>query len=127
MALGPGAHTGGLADVVMTTAGSLSVVCLCLLLFRHQTWWSFPLQAMGSMSLTVYTAHILTAGPTLSARGLGTYPAPGYATVAFALVLPTLLRLTWSRGPLEELMRRLTRIATNPELPPRQVNHRARS
>ena len=113
--------------MVMTTAGSLSVVCLCLLLFRHQTWWSFPLQAMGSMSLTVYTAHILTAGPTLSAHGLGTYPAPGYATVAFALVLPTLLRLTWSRGPLAELMRRLTRIATNPELPPRQVNHRARS
>ncbi|MCI7456196.1 DUF418 domain-containing protein [Actinomyces urogenitalis] len=127
VALDPGAHTGGLADVVMTTAGSLSVVCLCLLLFRRQAWWSFPLQAMGSMSLTVYTAHILTAGPTLSAHGLGTYPALGYATVALALVLPTLLRLTWSRGPLEELMRRLTRIATNPELPPRQVNHSARS
>ncbi|EEH66152.1 hypothetical protein HMPREF0058_0987 [Actinomyces urogenitalis DSM 15434] len=120
----PTSHSAGLADLVTTTAGSLAVICLCLLLFRHQAWWSFPLQAMGSMSLTVYVAHVASAGPVMARSTLPSYPLLGWATIVLALVLPTLLRLRWRRGPLEELMRRLTRIATNPALPPRSFHHR---
>ncbi|WP_414630197.1 hypothetical protein, partial [Actinomyces urogenitalis] len=67
---------------------------------------------MGSMSLTVYVAHVASAGPVMARSTLPSYPLLGWATIVLALVLPTLLRLRWRRGPLEELMRRLTRIAT---------------
>lgn len=124
LVLDPVSHSGGLVDLMTTTAGSLAVICLCLLLFRRQAWWSFPLQAMGSMSLTVYVAHVASAGPVMERSALPSYPLLGWATILLALLVPTLLRLRWRRGPLEELMRRLTRLATNPSLPPRSFQRR---
>lgn len=62
--LSPHPHSGGLGDVVFSAAVSLGVISACLLLCRLR--WAevvtYPLRAFGAMSLTMYVAHVLTAG-----------------------------------------------------------------
>lgn len=96
-------HTGGLIDLATTAAGSLAVLAACLLLVRRSTY-VVPLQAMGAMSLTVYVAHILTAGRVLT-TGNGAHPVAFALTVTGALVLTTLWQEWRGRGPLESAMR----------------------
>lgn len=117
----PAAHSGGLLDMVASASGALAVIALCLLVFR-EGWWSFPLQAMGSMSLTVYVAHVLSAGPFLVEDAPERLPVLGAATVLLSLVLATLIRLRFRHGPLEWTMRRLIRLATDRNLPGISLN-----
>ncbi|MBI9001541.1 DUF1624 domain-containing protein [Corynebacterium sp. CCM 9185] len=56
-------HSGGLGDVVVSVGAAVATVGLCLLAC-HVRWAEvllYPLRATGSMALTVYVAHILTA------------------------------------------------------------------
>ncbi|RSZ65449.1 hypothetical protein EAH68_01425 [Corynebacterium hylobatis] len=57
-------HTGGLFDVVGSAGAAMMVTGLCVLLCRVEAvvWVSYPLRALGSMSLTVYVAHLITTG-----------------------------------------------------------------
>ena len=112
----PTAHSGGLIDMVTSVSGALAVIALCLLVFKGG-WWSFPLQAMGSMSLTVYVAHVLSAGPFLVEDAPERLPVLGAATVLLSLALATLIRLRFRHGPLEWTMRRLIRLATDRNRP----------
>lgn len=59
-----GAHTGGLFDVVGSAGTAMLVTGTCLLACRvgAVVWISYPLRAVGSMSLTVYIAHVITTG-----------------------------------------------------------------
>ena len=74
----------------------------CLLLTRVLPRWSYlPLAATGSMTLTLYTAHVLalTKGSPL----LWTTAALLAGNVAVAVVVATFWRVVVGRGPLEWL------------------------
>jgi hypothetical protein len=57
-------HSGGLLDVVGSAGAAMVVTGTCLLLCRvgAVVWASYPLRALGSMSLTVYVTHVLVTG-----------------------------------------------------------------
>lgn len=126
MLIDPVTHSGALIDIVATAGGALSVVSLCLLVFRGtRTGWAsrltFPLQAMGSMSLTVYVCHVLSAGRFLSDDAPLRMPVLGAATILFTLALATIIRLRFDHGPLEWALRRLIRTATDQGRPGRTI------
>ena len=82
---------------------------------------AFPLQAMGSMSLTVYVCHVLSAGRFLSDDAPLRMPVLGAATILFTLALATIIRLRFDHGPLEWALRRLIRTATDQGRPGRTI------
>lgn len=57
-------HSGGLLDVLGSAGAAMVVTGTCLLLCRvgAVVWTSYPLRALGSMSLTVYVTHVLVTG-----------------------------------------------------------------
>lgn len=54
-------HSGGLLDVLGAAGAAMMVIGVCLLACRATAvvWASYPLRALGSMSLTVYITHVL--------------------------------------------------------------------
>lgn len=101
-------HGGGLIDLLASCGASAAVIALCLLLFEKDTWVS-PLQAMGSMSLTVYVAHVLSAGQVLSENNVKQYPIALVVSIVVALVFATVWKEFRGRGPLESLMRKFVK------------------
>jgi uncharacterized membrane protein len=96
-----GPHSGTTFDLLHTVGTSMAVLGACLLLARGVGARVLrPLGAVGSMTLTLYTLHVLSlAGPIQ-------WPAPGWyvAQVLVALVAAPLWLLRFKRGPLEELV-----------------------
>ncbi|MCK7677103.1 DUF418 domain-containing protein [Corynebacterium sp. CCM 9186] len=133
-------HSGGLGDVVVSVGASVATVGFCLLAC-HVRWAEvllYPLRATGSMALTVYVAHVLTATmltgfslmalvghrvPSHGATGpeaLSGFDLDGFAVTALAaLLLTSLWRWRFRRGPLEGLLRWIIGKATRTDLPPR--------
>lgn len=94
-------HSGTPPDMLGTTGAALVVLALCLLLARTAAGWALlPLAAAGSMTLTLYTVHVvavLAGQPPLP-------PHPGWFVHAvLAVVLASLWRSRFTRGPLEAL------------------------
>lgn len=54
-------HTGGLLDVIGSAGAAMAVIGSCLLVCRAAAvvWVSYPLRAMGSMSLSMYVVHVV--------------------------------------------------------------------
>ena len=96
-----GPHSGTTFDLLHTTGTAMAVLGACLLLARGiGVRLLRPLAAVGSMTLTLYTLHVLSlAGPIQ-------WPAPGWyaAQVLLALVAAPLWLMRFRRGPLEELV-----------------------
>ncbi|OMQ14917.1 hypothetical protein A7K94_0213150, partial [Modestobacter sp. VKM Ac-2676] len=96
-------HSGSPLDLAFTIGVALAVLGVCLLLGRGLQPLLRPLAAAGSMTLTLYSLHLLLVATPLP-RGLGNLVLQVVLLVAFALV--------WSkshlRGPLEELVWRAT-------------------
>jgi hypothetical protein len=93
-------HSGATLDLVGTSGSALAVLGLCLLLTRLGAGPLFPVAAAGSMTLTLYTVHVLalrTNGPLLLDDRLHLW----LLHVAVALVAATIWRLLVGRGPLE--------------------------
>jgi uncharacterized membrane protein len=102
-------HIGTTPDLVHTTGTALVVLGVCLLVVPRLQPWVRPLVAAGSMTLTLYTLHVLAD------RGLGlvaeTVPrAAGLSAttvwlthVGLALLLATAWGSPTRRGPLEAL------------------------
>jgi uncharacterized membrane protein YeiB len=65
--LAPEAHSGGLLDIVGSAAVALAVLGACLLVCRNARVLRLtaPLRAAGSMPLTVYVLHVLTAAAVM--------------------------------------------------------------
>jgi hypothetical protein len=104
-------HSGTTLDLAHTCATSAAVLGACLLLTRVLPRWSYlPFAAAGSMTLTLYSAHViaLTNGnPLLVSRS---DPLRLWlAHVVVALVVATLWRTMVGRGPLEWLAASLDR------------------
>lgn len=115
----PTPHSGGLLDTVTVAAGALAALALCLLVWRGTVRWTRPLQVMGSMSLTVYVAHIVSAGVFLTPSAPVSLPALGWTTIVLSLAGSTLLSLWFRQGPCEWAMARCCTLAANRTLPPR--------
>ncbi|MDN8593625.1 MULTISPECIES: DUF418 domain-containing protein [unclassified Corynebacterium] len=82
-------HTGGLLDIAGCVGMALAVLGLCSPVTR-----SFVLQPLGSMSLTIYCLHILTAQVLSFAVSVTLF-------AVFAVVWAAFFR----RGPMEALVR----------------------
>jgi uncharacterized membrane protein YeiB len=95
-------HSGTTFDLLLTTGTAMLVLGVCLLLVRGVgVRISRPVAAVGSMTLTLYTLHVLSlAGlvPTESTREWY------WAQVVIALVVAPLWLMRFRRGPIEELV-----------------------
>lgn len=105
-------HSGGLVDGLATIAGSLAIILLCLLLFRTDRW-VFPLKAMGSMALTVYLGHVISAGIVNRGRIATQYPELAITTIVVAVVGTSLWAMFFRYGPLEYVLSKIARGASD--------------
>jgi hypothetical protein len=90
-------HSTTPLDMAATTGSALLVLGLALLAAGALPWLLAPLAAVGSMPLTLYTAHVVLLGVTEAADPVRYY----WLQVAAALVFATLWRRFVGRGPLE--------------------------
>lgn len=103
--LSPRDHSSSVVDVVGTAGVAVAVIALCLLVFdgrgRVAERIAFPLAAVGSMPLTVYSGHLVVIAM------LPTYPESAVAWGWFALgsvAFAMLWRRFLGRGPLERVV-----------------------
>lgn len=132
--LSPEGHSGGLIDQLTCISASLAVISASLLLTRSETVTRvlYPLRATGSMGLSVYVIHVVTASMVMGGFTGGmipyeviaadyvfgaAYPVALAITIVVAVVAASLWKLKFRRGPLEELVNRMINTATNRELP----------
>jgi uncharacterized protein len=105
------AHSGSPFEVVGSTGFALGAVGLCLLVSGLARWIVLPLAAVGSMALTAYTVHVVIVdgiGPEAFAQGgNGLY----LAFVVGALACCTAWVLIVGRGPIEQVLARVSRRA----------------
>jgi hypothetical protein len=116
-------HSGTPLDLLHTTGTALAMIGGCLLLAAaiRGRWALLPLpvSAVGTMTLTLYTAHVLALA---AVRDTPIDPAVGspmtyYAVnVVVALLFASAWQLTGIRGPLEEAAATLSSLA-RPERP----------
>ncbi|MGX0118934.1 DUF418 domain-containing protein [Corynebacterium otitidis] len=100
--VGLSAHSGGLGDIAVSLAASATVLCACLVAVRGTGGALRPLAAAGAMPLTLYVAHIATAGPLVTSD-LSTYehPVALAATLLGFVAFAAAWRHFFNRGPLE--------------------------
>ena len=116
-----GPHTGTPLDLLHTTGTALLVIGACLLLTaglaRHGRAVVLPVAAAGSMTLTLYTCHVVVLA-SMHDVDVGWAPSQLWATHAVAaLVVATLWQLTGWRGPLEGMAADASRAARESALP----------
>ncbi len=101
------AHSSTPLDLAYTIGVGLVVVAVCILVGRVTTALLRPLAAAGSMTLTLYSLHLLLLSFPDLPGGAGGFLLQSAVVVTFALV--------WShhhaRGPLEEFVARLSSAA----------------
>lgn len=96
-------HTGVLGEIILSVAVTAAVLHLCLVLGRQLPRVFFPFAALGSMSLTIYILHILTARYWQAHVSLhNTMAALGFV-LAF-LVLSALWKKFCGKGPAERVV-----------------------
>jgi len=101
-------HSSTPFDLLHTTGTALALLGALLLLSRVASRLLIPLAAAGSMTLTLYTVHVVL----LSSSLLPAEPTTSYAVqVAAALVVALLWRRWVRRGPLEAVIARASRQA----------------
>lgn len=119
------AHAAGLLDVVGAAAASLAAIAVLLMVGRTRIGAAalHPLRMMGSMSLTVYVAHVV-GFPVIDLAGLA---VPAVAEVEpetwliASIIAAMLFAVTWKaghrRGPLEEIVHRAAERAARIDVP----------
>ncbi len=103
--LSPRDHSSSVVDVAGTAGVAVAVIALCTLVFdgrgRTAERVAYPLAAVGSMPLTIYSGHLVVIAL------LPGYPESGEAWGWFALgsvVFAMLWRRFLGRGPLERVV-----------------------
>jgi uncharacterized membrane protein YeiB len=116
----PAPHSGSVPDLLHTTGSAIAVLGFALLLARRWPRAVLPLVVLGSMTLTLYSLHVL-----LLAVGQESFPDPDVVAwwllgfnVFVALVVATLWRAQGRRGPLEELAASAAEAAAGGPRPP---------
>ncbi|KLU11061.1 hypothetical protein ABL57_03340 [Kocuria sp. SM24M-10] len=99
----PGPHTNTPLALLHGLGASMAVLGGFLLLARRLQGWLLPLSAMGSMTLTLYTTHLLALSTEVH------YDQP-YLWFVLHLLIAAAFALVWQRflgqGPLERLIAR---------------------
>ena len=114
-------HSSTTFDLVHTSATAAGVLGLCLLVTRlAPSWLYLPLVATGSMTLTLYTAHVLALADGSPLLLTDNRLVLWLGQVATVLVVAILWRAWLGRGPLEGLAAQVDRAAR------RQVEGRSR-
>ncbi|HHW84123.1 MAG TPA: DUF1624 domain-containing protein [Actinomycetales bacterium] len=94
-------HTDSIAEVMGAAGAALVVIAAGLLIARRAAWVLAPLAATGSMSLTIYTAHVVW----VSVLGSDVVWEPSNANLLMMVLALTgfamLWKLVFARGPLE--------------------------
>ncbi|MGX5359459.1 heparan-alpha-glucosaminide N-acetyltransferase domain-containing protein [Kocuria sp. KH4] len=102
-----GPHTNTPLALALGLGSAMAALGACLLLARRFGTWLLPLSAMGAMSLTLYTAHLLA----LSTEVHYDRPALWFGVQAG---LAALFALAWQRalgqGPLERVVARSVKL-----------------
>lgn len=121
------AHSGGLFDVLGAAAAALFVIAALLMVGSTTVGAALfhPLRMLGSMSLTVYVAHVV-GFPLIDFAG-AIFPAAAdvlpetwlMVELAVALVFAVAWKHGHRRGPLEEAMHRVTERAARIDVPGR--------
>ncbi|MCW2677439.1 MAG: putative rane protein YeiB [Modestobacter sp.] len=97
-------HSTTPLDLTYTIGVGLAVLGACLLIGRTTTALLRPLATAGSMTLTLYSLHLLLLSSPFVPGGMSGFLIQTAAVVVFALL--------WSRnharGPLEDIVARLT-------------------
>lgn len=106
-------HSGTPPDLVHTTGTALAVIGACLLAARalpsRWRWAVLPVAAAGSMTLTLYTLHVIALA---AARAWSPSPAALLTVnVLLALLVATAWQRTSQRGPLEAVAARISAAA----------------
>lgn len=98
-----GEHTGSATEIIASIGVSMLVIAACILVCLKFSAVFYPLIALGSMPLTIYTAHVLTFKHIL----------PDFAGFAWlewtvSVVIGAAFAMAWKRffkrGPLESVM-----------------------
>lgn len=114
-------HAGSTAWALQACAIAIAVLGLCLLLPRAVQRLLWPLQALGSVSLTGYLLHlalvqdywVLTGNVVFDGTGTQRLGTAGQVWVllsifAILLVVAVVVRRFWRRGPAEWVLAQLT-------------------
>ena len=98
-------HSSTPLDLAATIGSSLAVLGFFLLVVRVPRWWARPLIAVGGMTLTLYTLHVILLGSLLP-RSLD------HAYLWHVAVIVT-VAMVWRRyvgqGPLELMTQQVSR------------------
>jgi uncharacterized membrane protein YeiB len=99
---GASPHSGTTFEIVGSVGVALVVIAVCLVVAERLPTVTFPLAAVGSMALTVYTAQVVA----IWAIGTTDYDSnwPWLTYVLATLGTATVWRLVLGRGPLERLL-----------------------
>lgn len=114
-------HSGTPFDLLHTIGTSLAVLGACILLTRSDVVRRLtrPLSAVGSMTLTLYTAHVVVLVLELGAWG---DPVYYWAQVIAALVIAPLWLSRFRRGPLEQVVHAASHDIAAAAIPPRSAD-----
>lgn len=99
-------HSGTSFEVIGSTGVALMVVAVCLVAGDRAGRLLYPLAAVGSMALTVYTAHVLILAWINRGDSAVAFLAeiqPEFFVVG-AILFATAWKLALGRGPLERLL-----------------------
>jgi len=102
--------------IIAASATAVSVIALCVglaLRFANSAWLK-PLIYTGQLALTLYLAHVILGMGLLLALGFIESQSTQFAVIfaigffAISVVFAPFLRARFDRGPLENIMRRLS-------------------
>lgn len=96
-------HTGVFGEIILSVAAAAIVLHLCLFVGDRFPAVVYPFAAMGTMSLTIYILHVLTAFYWQQHVALhSTLSAAGF--IVFFLVIASLWKKFVGQGPAEKLV-----------------------
>ena len=100
-------HSGAPPDLLHTTGTALAVLGVMLVLARALGPVIWPLAAVGSMTFTLYSLHVVLIATVLPAEN--THALLIHVLIAFVIAMPW--RMIIGRGPLEALAAAASRAA----------------
>lgn len=96
-------HTGVAGEILLSVACAAVALHACLIIGERLPRLSYPFAAMGSMSLTIYILHVLTANYWQHHIALhSTASAAGF--IIFFLIFATAWKKIIGQGPAEKLV-----------------------
>ena len=102
-------HTGVAGEIILSVAVAAIVLHMCLIVGKRIPTLVYPFAALGSMSLTVYILHVLTAYYWQQNVALqSTMWALGF--VFFFLLIASLWKKFVGQGPFELLVSKVIKV-----------------